>query len=98
MNSLDLPRAVAERRRMNPVAWTVVGGIVGAMLAFDWTDPARLSLKLDIFLIGLFSGVFVTVIVAAWPRERNIPEVACPRCGHRMKWDVVVCPECGEIR
>lgn len=83
---------------MNPAVWLVLGVLVGLLLGYDWSDPTAFKVDIDPVFLGALAGGFVTVIVAAWPRLRKIPDVPCPRCGHRMQWDVVVCPNCGEIR
>lgn len=78
--------------------WTLVGGLAGVVAALDWADPLALRLKWDYLSLGIVAGLFVSIVVAAWPGGRDIPTEPCPRCGHPMPWNVVVCSECGEIR
>jgi len=98
MNRAAFPRPVAVRRRVHPVVWTFAGAVAGALAGLDWGDPLALRVSWDFVSLGILAGLFATVVSAAWPGGRDIPTEACPRCGHRMPWAVVVCPECGEIR
>jgi hypothetical protein len=98
MNPLGLAPAVADRRRVHPALWTLVGALVGSVAGFGWADPLQLGFNWDYVSLGLVAGVFASVVAAVWPGGRAIPTEACPRCGGTMPWNVVVCPECGEIR
>jgi len=83
---------------VNPIVWTVVGAALGFVWGVELRGPLGFEVNLGTLLLGTFTGLFATTVVAAWPGLRRIPTEPCPRCGHRMPWTVVVCPECGEIR
>ncbi|MGQ0796895.1 MAG: hypothetical protein ACT4OI_03385 [Methanobacteriota archaeon] len=87
---------MAERGRLAAV-WTVVGAAIGLVWAVRG-DLTSLQIDWMTVLFGALAGGFVSTIVAAWPSERRIPTVRCPRCGHEMPHQMVVCSECGEIR
>jgi hypothetical protein len=91
---------MADRRRIHPVVWTGLGAIIGLIWAVsgDVADLSTVRIEWMTVLTGTLAGAFVSMIVAAWPAERRIPTVRCPRCGHPMPHPRVVCPECGEIR
>lgn len=89
---------MADGKRVNPIIWTAAGVVAGALLGRNWASSDPLAFNLMTLILGTLAGLFVTVIVAAWPRVRTVPTEKCPRCGHPMPWSVVVCTECGEVR
>ena len=94
--SVGYRAAMAEGRKF-AVVWTFVGAAIGFVWAVSG-DLTNLRIDWMTVLLGTLAGGFVSTIVAAWPSERRIPTVRCPRCGHAMPHHMVVCTECGEIR
>ncbi len=82
---------MARTRRLNPAVWTALGFTVGAILSYDWTGTSNPPFDFNVLILATLAGLFVSIIVAAWPKVRELPSAPCPRCGHPMQWDTVVC-------